>query len=421
MTAEFPEKLEFLFEPHRYKVAYGGRGAAKSWGFARALLIQAAQRPLRVLCARELQRSIADSVHKLLSDQIRDLGLQDVYRIEQARIVGANGSEFIFAGLKHNVTSIKSLEACDIVWVEEAQSVSKASWDVLIPTIRKEGSEVWASFNPDLEQDETYRRFVITPPPGAVVCKINYPDNPWFPEVLRKEMEHCRTTDPDAYQHVWLGCCISVLEGAIYANELRAADRDGRVTRVPYDPQFPVSTYWDIGYGDRTAIWFVQSVAFEHRIIDYLDGSGQGLQYYLQLLQSRGYVYGTHWLPWDARPKQFGSGKSVEELMRQAGFTVEVMPRLSVADGITATRTVFPKCWFDQQKCADGLQALRHYRYGRIEATGAPTREPLHDEYSHGADAFRTFGVSSRPPDKKAVEVDIFDPFAAGGAGGWMA
>src|SRR6185437_15618646 len=159
IEANFPEKLSYLFKPKRYKVAYGGRGGAKSWGFARALLILGAQKPLRILCTRETQKSIGDSVHKLLDDQIKLLGLEKFYEVQKSAIIGANGTEFIFAGIRQNVHNLKSYEACDICWVEEAQTVSKSSWDVLVPTIRKEGSEIWVSFNPDLETDETYQRF----------------------------------------------------------------------------------------------------------------------------------------------------------------------------------------------------------------------------------------------------------------------
>jgi phage terminase large subunit len=151
MTAEFPEKLRCLWEPHRYKVLYGGRGGAKSWNIARWLVIEAARRQIRILCTRETQKSIADSVHKLLSDQIYMLGLGSSYRIERSKIYASTGSEFIFAGLKHDPGALKSYEAVDVCWVEEAQTVSARSWDVLIPTIRKPGSEIVVSFNPDLE------------------------------------------------------------------------------------------------------------------------------------------------------------------------------------------------------------------------------------------------------------------------------
>ena len=164
---EFPESLQCLFRPSRYKVLYGGRGGAKSWGIARALLWLGTRNPLRILCAREFQSSIKDSVHRLLSDQVARMGFSDFYRIEQAAIYGLNGTEFGFEGIRHNTNKIKSYEGANIAWVEEAVNVSKTSWEVLIPTIRTENSEIWISFNPELESDETYKRFVINPPPTA--------------------------------------------------------------------------------------------------------------------------------------------------------------------------------------------------------------------------------------------------------------
>lgn len=204
---EFPEKFDFLFSPCRYKVAYGGRGGAKSWAFARALLLTALQRKAKVLCARELQNSIAESVHALLSEQIESMGLGGFYRITQTNIYGLNGSEFFFAGLKTDPNKIKSAEGIDIVWVEEAESVSKASWAALIPTIRKKGSEIWVTFNPALETDATYQMFVVSPPAGASVVSVSWRDNPWFGEELENERKHLESVDHDAYLHIWEGFC----------------------------------------------------------------------------------------------------------------------------------------------------------------------------------------------------------------------
>jgi phage terminase large subunit len=422
MIAEFPEKLQILWEPSRYKILYGGRGGSKSWGVARWLLLDGARRPLRILCCRETMRSMADSVHRLLSDQIVKLGLESHYEIEKSTITGRNGTEFIFAGLKHNVSNIKSLEAVDRVFVEEAQTVSRSSWQTLIPTIRKADSEIIVVFNPDLATDDTYQRFVVNPPPGAKVVRIGWEDNPWFPDVLRDEMEYLRERNPEEYLHIWGGECINTLEGAIYANELRMVDREQRITRVPYDPSKPVNSYWDIGYGDNCAIWFAQAGAFEYRLIDFLENSQQPLSWYLKELQAKPYIYGAHHLPWDARPKQFGSGRSVEELMREAGFHVEIVTKLSVTDGINAARTVFPLCYFDAEKCADGIQSLRHYRYGENKTLGVPTREPIHDEHSHAADAWRYLAVSIRAPDLKQKDETLAGDYSYYGSqsDAWM-
>lgn len=404
MEARFPDKLAFLFEPHRYKVAYGGRGGAKSWGFARALLIQGAQQSLRILCARETQKSIKDSVHQLLEEQIAALGLQAHYRIEKQAMYGANGTEFAFAGLKHNTDNLKSFESFDICWVEEAQSVSKKSWDKLIPTIRKERSEIWASWNPDNEFDDTYQRFVVHPPPGAMVVKITWRDNPWFPEVLRREMEDLRSRDADEYNHIWEGCCINLLASAIYASELRLVNSEGRIRLVPYDRTRPVDCFWDLGYGDMSAVWFAQALPMEYRLIDYAEGSGRSIQSWLAELQGRGYVYGSHYLPWDVgmhAHTPLGGGKSIEQSFRDAGCRVKIVPKLAVADGINAARTVLPMCWFDEERTKPGVRALSHYRYGVVQTTDHPTREPLHDWASHGADAFRSFAVCIRQPQQE--------------------
>lgn len=404
-AADFPEALRPLLDAHRYKIAYGGRGGGKSWGIATYLLAQAAARPLRILCCREFQTSIRESVHRLLSDMIQKHRLQDRFEVLEKSIRSRKGSEFLFEGLRHNVGRIRSLEGVDKVWVEEASNVSRSSWEVLVPTIRKEGSEIIVSFNPELESDETYQRFVMHPPSDSVLMRVNYPDNPWFPDVLRREMEDLKDRDYDAYLHVYLGECRLTLEGAIYAKELRDATEDGRIGPVPYDRQFPVSVYCDLGWSDYTSIWFVQHVAGEVRIIDYEEDSLVVWNEYLRRLQGRGYVYGTLWLPHDAQAKSLGTGRSIEEISRNAGWRVRIVPRLSVADGINAVRTVFPNMWFDRQRCQDGLQSLRRYRYD-LDANGRFSRTPLHDENSHGADALRYVAVAMQDVRRQAFPRD---------------
>jgi len=397
---EFPEKLECLFRPGRYKILYGGRGGAKSWGVARALLVRGTVAPLRILCAREIQKSITDSVHRLLADQIAAMGLSHFYEVQQTTIKGANGSSFLFAGLRHNINNIKSLEGADIVWVEEAQTVSKASWEKLIPTVRKPGSQIVVSFNPELDTDETYVRFVKNTPPNTEVVKIDWRDNPWFPAELEAERRHLQATDPDAYLNIYDGHCRQTLDGAIYAKEIRAATEENRLTRVPYEQSKPVHTFWDLGRADRTSIWFGQLVGFETRCIDFYENSGHALGHYLKELQARSYVYGDCWLPHDANNELLASERTIAQQMRAAGFTVKITPKTSVANGINAARTMFPNMWFDADKCADGLNHLRRYRYDVDPETGQFSKEPLHDDASHAADAFRYLAVALR--EKKA-------------------
>jgi phage terminase large subunit len=400
-AAKFPDKLACLFDPARYKVLYGGRGGAKTWGIARALLIMGASRPLRVLCAREIQKSLDESSYQVLKDQIGALGLSEFYEIQKTQIIGRNGTFFIFAGLRHNVNSIKSKEGLDVVWVDEAQTVSKTSWDTLVPTIRKDGSEIWVSFNPVLETDETYKRFVLSPPPGAAVVKVNWSDNPWFPATLDDERRHLQAKDPDAYLTVYEGHCRQTLDGAIYANEIRDATAANRITKVEHVGGKPVHTYWDLGKSDLTAIWFAQVMGLgEFRLIDYYENCGKDVPHYVKVLQGKPYIYGDDWLPHDAFAARLGQDKTIAAQFRALGRNVREVPSIGIANGINAARTLFGNCWFDQERCADGLNGLRHYRYKVDEKTGQRSKEPFHDWASNPADAFRYFAVATKEPHK---------------------
>ncbi len=243
LDTSFTAVLQCLFQPKRFKVLWGGRGAGRSWGIARAALnlgIAAPGQihpllgaPLRVLCVREYMNSMADSVHKVLADQITALGMNYLYDVQKDRIIGsgpAAGTTFSFEGIKNNTNRVKSYEGINLCWAEEAVKISRASWGILIPTIRAEGSEIWMSFNPELETDYTYRRFVLeADPEEATVVKMTYRDNPWFPEVLRRDMERDRQRDPDYFLNVWEGHCRQILEGAVYSKELRRMQEDGRM------------------------------------------------------------------------------------------------------------------------------------------------------------------------------------------------
>ena len=399
--AEFPEKLSILFDSARYKVLYGGRGGAKSWGIARALLIIGARKTTRILCAREFQTSIRDSVHKLLSDQIIAMGLIDFYEITQNAIRGKNGTEFSFVGLKNNVANIKSYEGCDICWVEEAQTTSKLSWNVLIPTIRKEGSEIWISFNPELETDETFQRFIVNTPENSIVQRINWSDNPWFPETLRLEKDALFVRDREAYNTVWEGVCRQTVDGAIFAKEMQQAEFEQRITRVPYDATKPVLAIFDIGWADATAVWFLQFVGMETRLIRYYETNQTTMSEILAKMQTFGYVYDTLYLPHDAQNKTLAAnGRSIEDIVRNAGFNVRIIDRVPITDSINAARTIFSQCYFDRENCHEGLQCLRHYRYDVNPDTGTFSQKPLHDNYSHGADAFRYIGLMINEPKK---------------------
>ena len=273
VKASFAKIFDVLDEPHRWKICLGGRGGGRSWAFARSLLIEGVAKPLRVLCTREIQRSIKDSVHQLLSDQIKELGLEAHYTVKNDEIVGDNGTRFFFAGLRQQeILNLKSIEAVDRCWVEEAQSVSERSWQVLVPTIRKPGSEIWVTFNPHLITDPTYQRLIINTPPDAVVIHASYKDNPWFPPELEQERLHAKETDPDNYDNIWEGKPRETVEGAIYHTEVVNAITEKRIRPVPHDPLLKTHTVWDLGFNDSTSILFVQRQGSEIRIIDYGGG-----------------------------------------------------------------------------------------------------------------------------------------------------
>lgn len=408
IEAQFPDKLRCLFEPKRYKVLWGGRGAGRSWGVARALLIMGTNRPLRILCAREFQNSVAESVHKVLSDQIVALGLEAFYDIQKQGIFGVNGTTFSFEGIKNNVNRIKSYEGVDICWVEEAVKVSRTSWGVLIPTIRKDGSEIWMTFNPELESDYTYQRFVKgAKESDSIVVHMTWSDNPFFPQVLKAELEAERLRDYDTYLNVWEGKCLVQLEGAVYANEMRRAAEDTRITLVPWERSIPVSTAWDLGRSDKTAIWFFQKVGFQLRVLAYYENNLQGdILFYAKELQSRPYTYDDLWLPHDAFAKRLGTKLTIQEQLQQLfpNSQTRKVPSVSLADGINAARIVMATSWWDEGLCEEGLKALQRYKYkilGYKEDGKTPvfSEKPIHDdEWSHGADAFRYLALASKSP-----------------------
>jgi phage terminase large subunit len=390
LNAEFPSKLRFLFEPKRYKVARGGRGSGKSWGFARALLVLGAKSKLRIICSREVQKSIKDSVHKLLEDQIGALGLTSFYDIFTTEIRGKNGTEFLFAGLSdQTIDSIKSFEGADVCWVEEAQTVSERSWKILTPTIRKPGSEIWVTFNPDLDDDPTYDRFVTHQPDDCVSVEMNYMDNPWFNETLEKERAGDeRRYSKDEYENVWLGKCKAAVTGAIFANEIRDAIEAGRVCNVPYDPRLKVHVVLDLGWNDKMAVILAQRHLSEVRIPEYLEFDHVTLDWLSAELRNRHYNWGRMFLPHDGAHGDYKTGQSAMQIMRNLRWDVAQTPNQPVETGIKQARMLFPRVYFDKTKAALLVSRLKRYKRNVPTTTDEPSA-PVHDINSHGADDFR--------------------------------
>jgi phage terminase large subunit len=396
----FPAGYEYLFEPHRYKVAHGGRGSTKSWSYARALLLRACQERMRILCARELQTSISESVHKLLADQIDLMGLSKYFEVQQQGIYGVNGSEFFFYGIRNNITKVKSAEGIDICWCEEAEKISDNSWQVLIPTIRKSGSEIWITFNPDEISDPTYERFVVHKddlPGDSVVREFNWNHNPWWYtdacKSMRDEKDYLYRVDPEAANHVWGGECRRNASSQIFRGkyivdaftvpddliERRAEGWDG--------PYFGAD--WGFSQDPACVVkcWIKDAVPSKTQgklFVEY-DNGGVGIE--LDDLPVKVFdripgirerlIYAD-----SARPE------TISHVKRHGGYRIEPCEKWkgSVEDGIAYLKS------FEQivlhPRCEASQQEFKHYSYKVDRLTGQVTADIV-DSNNHRPDAIR--------------------------------
>lgn len=367
--------LFFLTEKKRYKVAYGGRGSSKSWTAGGCLILLAMKSKVRILCTRQLQTSIANSVHKLLSDTINRLGLDDYFDITRDAIRCSNGSEFFFKGIQNNINEIKSIEGIDYCWVEEAQSVSEESWEVLIPTIRKEGSEIWITFNPDRDEDATYQRFVVNPPPDSIVQLINYNDNPWFPDVLRREMEYCKEVDFGKYEHIWLGKTVLDTELQVYHGKFELKEFE-----TPQNATFYYGADWGFA-NDPTAIirCFIKDQCL---YIDYESG-GVGVEFE-ELPQLFNKIPDIR--RWDIRADS-ARPETISYMARQ-GYKVKACPKWkgSVEDGIEYIRSF--RHIYVHPRCKHTYEEFKFYSYKQDKNTG-DILPIVVDKDNHYMDALR--------------------------------
>ncbi len=391
-----PSVFKFLRTPSRYKTLYGGRGGGKSVAAHLTLLIMGTERPIRVVCGREIQKSIKDSVHTLLSDMIRKYNLTWFYEIQETVIKGRNGTEFKFRGLKHNITDIKSLEGVDYFCIEEAENVSNNSYEILLPTIRKENSEIWIIFNTKNITDPTYQRFIAKQDPDNLVKKVSYRDNPFFPLVLDKERLKLLKDDPEAYQHIWEGEPDTRRSGAIYAKQIAKAREEGRITTVPYDPAFEVFTAWDLGYGkgNATSIWWLQFVGRELRWLEYYEREGEFIPHFAQVIKAKPYQYMKqgHFLPHDGAAGNV-RGAAVPQQLRQLGIESTTLDKASSEEVISLQRgmlsSILEYSVFDLKKTEEGIFGLENYHFEWDEDRSRFKNKPHHDWSSNPADAAR--------------------------------
>jgi phage terminase large subunit len=407
-----------LLQPSRYKAAYGGRGSGKSQFFAELIVSRALAKPgLRALCCREVQKSLKESAKKLIESKIEALGVGDQFDCQTAEIKTPGGGLIAFAGLQdHTSESIKSYEGFDVAWVEEAQTVSQRSLNLLRPTIRSPGSELWFSWNPRFDTDAVDKMFRgPEKPTGSLVVRANWNDNKLFPAELEQERLDCQRQQPEQYDHIWEGGYATVAEGAYFARHIAEAQEHDRITALARDPLQSTRAYWDIGVRDATAIWIVQQKGEQLRFIDHYEAVGQDLAAHLEWLRSNGYANAECVLPHDGAKQDVFTAIRYEDHIRGAGFSCRTVPNQgkgAAMKRIEAARKLFGQMWFDADRCANGLKAIGWYH--EKKNAGGYGVGPEHDWSSHSADAFGLAAVDYREPTT-TVTLD----FSSGG--GWAA
>nr|WP_249127800.1 phage terminase large subunit [Bradyrhizobium lablabi] len=411
--------FEPLLHPARYKGAHGGRGSGKSHFFAGLSVEDGLRMPgecgegLRMVCIREVMKDLKDSAKLLIEDKLQQFGLgeADGFRVFKDVIQTPKDGVIIFRGMQdYTAESIKSLEGFHRSWIEEAQTLTARSLMMLRPTIRKEGSEIWASWNPRRKSDAIDDFLRANKPGNAQVVQANWKDNPWFPSVLDEERKHDLAAYPERYDHVWEGGYATAFEGAYFAKLLAEAKAKGRIGRVEADPLLPLRAFIDIGgsgaNADAFTIWIVQWVGQEIRVLDYYESVGQVLAYHVAWLRERGYQKAILYLPHDGVNENNVTGKRYEDHLREAGFTVEPpvknQGRGAAAMRIEAVRRLGPKMWFNEATTEAGRDALGFYHEKKDEQRNVGLG-PEHDWSSHAADAFGLMAICYQEPSASAA------------------
>ncbi len=413
-----------LIEPARYKGAHGGRGSGKSHFFAEKLVEDCLyERGMLAVCIREVQKTLAQSSKRLIESKIASMGVGDQFKVFNDKIETPGDGVIIFQGMQdHTAESIKSLEGFKRAWWEEAQTASQRSLTLLRPTIRADNSEIWASWNPRRRSDAMDEFMRVTKPPSSIVVQANWRDNPWFPGVLEDERQLDLARYPDRYAHIWEGEYARALEGAYFARQLAEAKAQNRIGHVAADPLLPLRAIFDLGgsgaNADAMAIWIVQWVAREIRVLDYIEGQGQVLAYYVSELRSRGYGAAICILPHDGVNENSITGKRYEDHLRDAGFDVPP-PIKNQGKGaammrVEAVRRLFPQMWFNAETTEAGRDALGYYHEKKDETRNIGLG-PDHDWSSHCADAFGLMCVAYEEPAQQQQERSkVYS------GGGWM-
>lgn len=417
LQVEVPEAfLPLLTDDKRYYGAHGGRGSGKSHFFAEQVLLRVIDGE-RWVCIREVQKSIKDSVKQLIEDKIKDFKLgRDFDIVENEVRHTPTGGLIIFRGMQsYNAENVKSLEDFDGAWIEEGQTLSQHSLDILRPTLRKKSSKIFCSWNPRFKTDAVDVFFRKMNHPEAVCVQVNWYDNPWFNETaLRSDMENDYLVDAVKAEHVW-GGGYGVLEGSILGRYVSLARREGRINdAVSYDPDgAPLMLSSDLGFRDTSCWWFWQPTVGGFKLVDYDGDSGLTAEEWIPRLQGKITAMGGNldkiWLPHDAKAKTFQSNHTtMEQFITAFGREkIAIVPMSTKSDQINAARTVIGRCEFNASKCEAGLDGLEAWEYDYNSDTQSYSKSPKHNWASHPSDAF-AYGCSImaqvKLPDPKKVE-----------------
>lgn len=414
---EIPPKLIPVFvdrpgEIVRWRGSYGGRGSAKTRTFATMTAVKGyefgrAGREGIILCAREFMNSLDESSMEEIKAGIKAHDwLSDYYEIGEKYIRSKDGRiRYAFAGLSRNVDSIKSKSRILLSWVDEAEGVRETSWRKLIPTVREDDSEIWATWNPEASDSPTHLRLRANPPANAKIVEMNWRDNPWFPDVLEMERLEDQEKRPDTYEHIWEGDFNVILEGAYYGRQMRNARRDGRLRSVPIERKHPVYTSWDLGKAINNPIWCFQVIAGQPRIVDFYLPETEDIRDWITWLNGKGYT-GTDYVPHDIMVSEWGSGRTRSETLRALGRKVSRIPMVSVADGLQAARETIDEAVFHTgddergERVARGVAGLEQYRRDWDEDLKTFKPQPVKDWAEHIGSAFRYLGLSWKDAPK---------------------
>lgn len=430
-SIQIPDKLVPVFEGEAdVRGAHGGRGSAKSRTFAKMTAVRAYMWDMEgregiILCGRQFMNSLADSSMEEVKAAIRsEPWLAAHFEIGETYIRTISGRiKYVFSGLDRNIDSIKSTSRILLAWIEEAENVIEAAWVKLIPTLREEDSELWVTWNPELETSATNKRFRNSTDPRTKIVEMNYRDNPWFPKILERQRLKDKAERPHLYDHIWEGEYLSAMEGAYFAKHLATAKEQGRIGFVAEDPHLIIRLFADIGgtgaKADNFVFWAAQFVGLEIRVVNHYEKQGQPIAAHLNWMRSQGYTPERCkiWLPHDGDTNDRVFDVSYRSAFEKAGYSVEVVPNQgkgAAGARIEEVRKLFSRIRFDADKTEAGRGALGWYHEKRDEKRNIGLG-PNHDWASHSADAFGLMCVVYEEPREKRKPKQVYR-----GPGGWM-